>query len=225
MQWHTMPGIEGIVDTTVQRRDVVSARRAVLVAVSGIDGGGKSYLARGIVEALRARGVRAAGLGVDGWLNLPSRRFSATDPAEHYYQHALRFDDMFAQLVWPLRDRRSLRVEVDHVEETASLYHRHTYDFTAIDVIVLEGIYLLKRSFQARYDLSVWIDCTFETALARAVARGQEGLPPAATIDAYRTIYFPAQQIHFERDAPRDAATAIVTNDPRLDSVAAGFAR
>jgi hypothetical protein len=46
--------------------------------------------------------------------------------------------------------------------------------------------------------------------------RGQEGLLRDATIEASRTIYFPAQQIHFARDDPCGAATAIVTNDPRL---------
>jgi uridine kinase len=211
-----MPGIEWILDATLARRAVVPAHRAVLVAVTGIDGSGKGYLSATIVAALRGRGVRVAALGVDGWLNLPSQRFSATNPADHFYRHALRFEDMFAQLVLPLRDRRSLRVDVDHVEETATAYHRHTYDFQAIDVIVLEGIYLLKRDFRTRYDLSVWIDCTFETGLERAVARGQEGLPAEATIDAYRTIYFPAQEIHFKRDAPREAATVVVANDPRL---------
>ena len=76
--------------------------------------------------------------------------------------------------------------------------------------------YLLKRAFQDYYDLSVWIDCTFETALERAIARGQEGLPAAATITAYRTIYFPAQEIHLDRDDPQGAATARLDNDPRL---------
>jgi hypothetical protein len=49
-------------------------------------------------------------------------------------------------------------------------------------VIVVEGIYLLKRAFLA-HD---------------------------------RTIYFPAQEIHFARDDPRSEANAIVANDPRL---------
>jgi uridine kinase len=122
---------------------------------------------------------------------------------------------MFAQLVLPLRDHRSLRVEVDFAEETAVAYRKHTYEFQDIEVIVLEGIYLLKRAFQTYYDLSVWIDCSFETALKRALARGQEGLPPEATVSAYRTIYFPAQELHVVRDDPRTAATAIVDNDPR----------
>jgi uridine kinase len=74
---------------------------------------------------------------------------------------------------------------------------------------------LLRRSFQSYYDLSFWIECSFETALERALARGQEGLAPEATIHAYRTIYFPAQEIHFARDAPKRAATEIIVNDSR----------
>ena len=86
-------------------------------------------------------------------------------------------------------------------------------EFQDIDVILLEGIYLLKRAFQVHYDLSVWLDCSFETALTRALSRGQEGLRRADTIKAYRTIYFPAQEIHFHRDDPQRAATLIVNND------------
>jgi uridine kinase len=83
--------------------------------------------------------------------------------------------------------------------------------------VLLEGIYLLKRAYRAFYDLSFWIDCSFETALERAIARGQEGLPAEETVRAYRTIYFPAQEIHFERDRPQEGATGIVGNDPRLN--------
>ena len=40
---------------------------------------------------------------------------------------------------------------------------------------------------------------------------------PEETIRAYRTIYFPAQEIHFQRD--RAGATLIVNNDARLGPV------
>ena len=61
-------------------------------------------------------------------------------------------------------------LEADYAEETASGYRKHIYQFTDIDVILLEGIYLLKRQFQSTYDLSFWIECSFETALSRAIA-------------------------------------------------------
>jgi uridine kinase len=196
----------------------VPAARSALVAITGIDGCGKGYITARIVDALRARGARAVGLNIDGWLNLPAVRFSETDPAEHFYRNALRFDQLFAELVFPLRDHRSVRIEADHAEETATAYEKKRYEIDDADVVVLEGIYLLKRAFQDYYDLSIWIDCTFDTALDRAIARGQERLPAAATIAAYRTIYFPAQEIHLTRDGPRAAATVRINNDPRLSA-------
>jgi hypothetical protein len=36
-------------------------------------------------------------------LELPERRFAATSPAEHFYANALRLDEMFEDVVLPLR--------------------------------------------------------------------------------------------------------------------------
>ncbi|MFZ1895038.1 MAG: hypothetical protein WAU59_13325 [Rhodoplanes sp.] len=205
--------VRAVTDRILAVRASVPRERAVLVAVSGIDGCGKGWLTRQIVDELQARGVNAANINIDGWLNLPDKRFSDKNPAEHFYLHAIRFDEMFAQLVLPLRDHRSVSVEADFAEETAMTYRKQTYEFADIDVIVLEGIYLLKQAFRKYYDLSIWIDCSFAKALERALSRGQEGLPPAETIRAYETIYFPAQRLHFQRDDPKNAATIIVDNN------------
>jgi uridine kinase len=214
-----MSDLQVVADKILEARRAVPARRSVLVAVSGIDGCGKGYVTAEVVKALQARGVRAASINIDGWLNLPAKRFNPANPAEHFYLHAIRFDEMFAQLVLPLCDHRSLRIEAEYAEETATQYRRHLYEFDDIDVIALEGIYLRKRALRAHYDLSFWIECSFDTALERAIARAQEGLPEEETVNAYRTIYFPAQEIHFQRDNPRTAATMIVNNDQRLGPV------
>jgi len=212
------PSPGALAEAILERRRRVPAGRAVLVAVTGIDGSGKGHVTAGLEAALRARGARVAAILADRWLNLPQVRFGREKKAEHFYLHAIRFGDLFDKLVLPLRDRGSLRLAADLAEETAVAYHRHVYEFRDIEVVVLEGIYLLKRAFQGHYDLSFWIDCSSETALERALARRQEGLPSAETVDAYRTIYFPAQEIHIARDDPMGAATAIVPNDRRLGS-------
>jgi uridine kinase len=85
----------------------------------------------------------------------------------------------------------------------------------------LVQIYLLKVPYRAHYDLSVWIECSFETALARAMARSQEGLSPEETVRAYQTIYFPAQATHFERHRPYLAVDLIRINDARGGPAAA----
>lgn len=206
-------GIKRAIERIDGVRSRFGRRRAALIAVSGIDASGKGYLSREITQGLQERGCQVALINVDGWLRLPHERFSADEPARHFYTHAIRFEQMFAQLILPLRERRCIEVEVDFAEETASSYRRKSYRFADVDVILVEGIYLLKQAYRHLYDLSIWIECSFDTALERAVARAQEGLPRAETIRAYETIYFPAQQLHFELDAPVQAADIVLHND------------
>lgn len=211
---HDEPDLGPAITCVRQSRARSTSTRSALVAVSGIDGCGKGYVSVRLAGALRAHAMTVAVLNIDGWLNLPQVRFSEVGPAEHFYRHAIRFDQMFEELVLPLRDSRSVRVEADFAEETATEYRRQLYEYRDVDVIILEGIYLLKREFVSLYDSSFWIDCSFDTALTRAIARAQEGLSPEDTISAYRQIYFPAQEIHFARDNPRAAVAAVIDNDP-----------
>lgn len=211
-----MSNIQKIVEKICETHQKVPTQRSVLVAISGIDSSGKGYIAAKIWESLTSRGLNTVVINGDGWLNLPERRFNSYKPAEHFYSNAFRFQEMFTQLVLPLRDRRSIAIEVDFVEETATNYRKHRYEFKDVDIILLEAIYLLQPTFISYYDLSFWINCSFETALERAVARGQEGLTDQETIEAYQTIYFPAQEIHFQKDHPQSLATAIINNDRKI---------
>lgn len=211
-----MADLDHVVATIMHQHTAITNGQPLLVAISGIDASGKGYLAEKIAVKLEQQKVRVANINLDGWLNLPHQRFSPHNPAEHFYHHAFRFEALFTQLILPLRQQRTICLEADFAEETAIIYRQHTYEFREIDVILLEGIFLLKRQFQSDYDLSIWIECSFETALERAIARSQEGLSTEATIQAYQTIYFPAQTIHFDRDHPKTAANISLINDPRL---------
>jgi uridine kinase len=208
-----MSRIEEVVRKILQRRANIPDTRSLLVGVSGIDGCGKGYVAGQLQAHLALHGVIPAILNVDGWLNLPQKRFDQSAPAVNFYENAIRLDQFFNELVLPLRDRRSIHLEADFVEETASDYRKHTYDYTDVSVALIEGIFLFKAQYRKYFDLAVWIDCSFPTALARAIDRAQEGLSPANTIAAYDTIYFPAQRIHLARDKPRENADVILEND------------
>jgi uridine kinase len=204
--------LKAAIDAIMAKRAELPGDRAVLVGISGIDGSGKGFISGKLSDELTKRGSPVAVTNADGWLNLPSVRFDATDPAGNFYRNAIRLDEMFESLILPLRDRRSIRAEADLTEETAVEYRRHAYDFRDIDVLLLEGIFLFKKQYVDHFDLRIWIECPFETALERAVARSQEGLPPDETIAAYETIYFPAQRLHFRLDDPAASADVVLRN-------------
>jgi uridine kinase len=208
-----MRSIAELVREILERRANTPEARSLLVGVSGIDGCGKGFLATQLQAHLALRGVIPVILNVDGWLNLPQKRFDQNAPGVNFYENAIRLDQFFSQLVLPLRERRSIHLEADFVEETASDYRKHTYDYQDISVVLVEGIFLFKPQYRKYFDLAIWIECSFPTALARAIDRAQEGLSPANTIAAYDTIYFPAQRIHLAQDKPREHADLIFEND------------
>ena len=202
----------GVLEAIARKRDAVAPNRTVLVGISGIDGSGKGFVSAKLAEALRARSLNVALISADDWLNLPKVCLNPNNYAEHFYEHAIRFDEMFERLIVPLSDHRGVDVLADCGDPKAAVHRTHRYIFRNIDIVLLEGIFLFKEGYGEYFELKIWIECSFQTALRRAIARGQEGLPPAETQYSFETIYFPAQRIHFDRDEPRRAADFIVRN-------------
>ena len=56
------------------------------------------------------------------------------------------------------------------------------YDIGDVDVIALEGIYLMKRTFREYYDLALWVEWSFKTVLIRALRRAM----PSSALGALR---------------------------------------
>ncbi|MGD9628957.1 MAG: uridine kinase [Pyrinomonadaceae bacterium] len=202
-----------IAEAILSKRSEVPTERAMLVGISGIDGSGKGYITAKIAAELT--GPNIAVINVDGWLDLPDVRFDPSNAAENFYANGIRLDEMFRRLVLPLKSDRCVEILMDFAEETANDFRPHTYRYSDIDIILLEGIFLFKEQYADNFDLKIWIECSFETALERAIGRSQEGLSAEETIRAYETIYFPAQRIHFAKDDPRSAADLNFDNDGR----------
>lgn len=210
------PEFESVLDKIIRTRRSFREPGALLVGISGIDGSGKSAWNRSLTEQLSVRGWNVASFNVDAWHHPPAVRFSATDPGRHFYDHAFRWDEMFDRLILPLRKNRSVTLTTHLNRQPGDVVVEHTYDYKDIDIILFEGIFILRKEYSRIYDLTFWIECSFETALERAMARNQEGLSEAEIIHDYQNIYFAAQKIHFAEDDPKSFADVIVFNDDRI---------
>ncbi|BAZ36576.1 uridine kinase (plasmid) [Calothrix sp. NIES-4101] len=210
-----MMNIKDLADSILQKQSELSVNRGFLVAVSGIDGSGKGYITEKLITALNEQSINAISINLDAWHKLPTERFSSENPALHFYHHAFHFDALFQQLILPLQSQRmiNLTTVLTGIAGIPQTYH---YQFKNVDVIILEGIFLLKRSLQHFYDFQIWIDCSFETALERAIQRNQEGISLEQIIEDYQKIYFPAQKAHLAIDNPKSSADVIYINDAKF---------
>src|SRR5512132_1727056 len=116
----------GCRSTNTSNRRMVE--HAILVGISGIDAGGKGFITEKIANRLREAGWRVATINADDWLNLPEVCMSQHKPAEHFYEHAVRFDEMFDQLIVPLKQNRAASLVADCADAKGNRRKR-SYEF------------------------------------------------------------------------------------------------
>lgn len=186
--------------------------RVLLAGISGIDGSGKSFVTQQLAAKLTASGLCIANVALDPWRTAPAERFDARNPGETFYGNAYRFDALFDALITPLQRIGAVDIDAELRRSDGSKYQERI-QFSGVNVILLEGLFLFKQSIRERFDLRIWIQCSFETALKRALARNQEGKSPEALLADYQTFYVPAQKIHLRIDSPDDDAHLVFLND------------
>src|SRR5689334_6028375 len=111
--------MQKIVELILAKRRALSDEHSLLVGISGIDASGKGFVTSKLSEELALKGLTVANINADGWLNLPDVRFNETNPAQNFYQKAIRLEEMFQTLVLPLQEKRAVRLMADLTEETA----------------------------------------------------------------------------------------------------------
>lgn len=183
------------------------------VAISGIDASGKGYTAKQLKYLLEENSLHVALLSIDDWQMPKAISLCKENSAEHFYHNSFRWTAFFDSLFFPLQKSCAIDLTARLVKLEKDEVYTHRFEFSNVDIILLEGIFLFKRDFDMLFDYKIWIDCSFENGLKRALQRNQEGLSKEQILSDYKTYYYPAQQYHFEKDKPKEKANIIFINE------------
>lgn|GEM_PF-2336498 len=183
------------------------SRKALIVAISGIEGGGKRALTEKVATALTLEGLSVAVVHGDDWEASESVRFNVMNSPEEYYLNAYRFDEMIEQLILPLKLFGSIKTSVtlDNVMNPRTV----EYDFNDIDIILIEGVYLLQEAYLDLYDYTCWVESDFDAALARLKKQSNIEQSQEALLTLFERLIKPAGQYHIYTDDPQGHANSI----------------
>jgi len=181
--------------------------KAQIIAISGIEGGGKRALSDKVSDALKLQGVRVAVVHTDDWEASKSVRFNVMNSPEEYYLNAYRFDEMIEQLILPLKLFGSIKTSVtlDDVMNPRTV----EYDFQHIDIIIIEGVYLLQEAYLDLYDYTCWVVSDYDAAFARLAGQSNVEQSQQALVNLFELLIKPAEQYHINSDNPQDNAKSI----------------
>jgi uridine kinase len=208
-----MDTVYELAEKVIEQYKLHSASSAFTIAVSGIDASGKGYISKLLQQELESRGLKVANINIDPWQNPLSIRLQKENAAENVYENIFRWDDFFEQLIFPLQKNKEIYLETRGIRSDADIYDPLVYNFKNLDILLIDGILLLKKKYLAYYDYKVWVDCSFETGLKRAIKRNVEKLDEEKLVYDYHTYYYPAQLLHNEKDNPQKTADIIFNNE------------
>jgi uridine kinase len=149
--------------------------RRLVVGVAGESGSGKSTTAAQLADALNARGIPTAFLNQDNYFIRPPRT-----------NHEFRLTDLGAvgphEVQLSLIDEHIAAFRAGHREVRAPLvnypanrFDEETRDFSALQVLVVEGTYVLMLD---GLDVRVFLEATHRDTHERRLARNRDAWEP-----------------------------------------------
>lgn len=183
------------------------SNKALIVAISGIEGGGKRALTEKVATALRLEGLNVAIVHGDDWEASKSVRFNVMSSPVEYYLNAYRFDEMLEELILPLKLFGSIKTSVT----LDDVMHPRTveYDFKNIEIILIEGVYLLQEAYLDLYDYTCWVESDFDAAFSRLAGSINIEQSQEALVNIFELLIKPAGQYHIYSDDPQGKAKSI----------------
>jgi uridine kinase len=191
---------------------VLAARRGLgrttIVGISGIDCAGKSTLARGLAAELEAGGAPAVVIGGDHFNRPRSERSPYPADDEDY---GFAYGELVREVLEPARAGRRVEAAVRVKDWERDAWGEQIFVVEPGAVVLVEGVFLFRPDVAPVLDLKVWLEFSFDEALARALVRDAEAMGgPDGVRERYATRYFPGQRRHLARDRPREQADVVV---------------
>ncbi len=81
-------------------------------------------------------------------------------------------------------------------------------------ILILDGVFLLRRELREHFDLSVFVRADFEVTTKRAEARDLDLFGTVEEIRRrYEQRYVPGQRLYLESERPEEFASVVVDNN------------
>jgi uridine kinase len=200
-----------------------------VVALDGVDGAGKTVLARELTDLVgRHREVHR--VSVDGFHRPAAQRHARGRTAETFYRDQYDHAAVRDRLVLAFRAGGPWVRAVHDVEQEVALDLEPEPAAGPDAVLVVDGIFLHRPELADLWDLDVWLEVPFEVSVPRGNARfgavGTQEADPASEVNAR---YVGGQRLYLAEVDPAARATWVLDNTdlaaPVLTGSAAGPGR
>lgn len=188
--------------------------KIVRVAINGIEGTGKTVFCEKLTKHLNNNGYKAIQVTIDGYHNTKQIRYQqGKDSAKGYYEDAYNETAFVDFVLKASQEETPFYVEQIHNLETDEIIKPVKTTLTNQYILLTDGAYLFKPNYVAHWDLKIYLQTDFTTALTRGIKRDVVllgGLKAAK--EKYDNRYHKASKIYIAENKPISIADIIIDN-------------
>lgn len=182
------------------------------IAINGIEGTGKTVLAKKMTQFLVQAGLNAIHVSIDGFhFNKEHRYRQGRNSAKGYYEDSYDEQSFIDKVLLASQKTPSTIALATHDLETDYYLDIEAVGIANDAILITDGAYLLKKIYQPHWDLKIYLKTDFETALTRGSARDakQFGSVEAAK-EKFKLRYHQASQMYIRDCQPEQIADIII---------------
>jgi uridine kinase len=188
--------------------------KVVRVGINGVEGTGKTVFCEKFTKYLNDNGQKAIQITIDGYHNPMAVRYKqGRNSAIGYYEDAYNENAFVDFVLKSSQKEQPFYVEQIHILETDEKLDPVKKEISNQHILLTDGAYLFKKIYKEHWDLRIYLQTDFETALNRGIQRDLfllGGLE--ATKEKYDNRYHKASKLYIEENNPTEIADIIIDN-------------
>lgn len=201
-----MPGWKALKDKLGEILSSHSEQRPLIVALDGLSGSGKTTLGNRLQKDLQNSLI----LHIDDYITVKNKRYG-TGHNEWYEYYQLQWDTC--------RLKENLFEKLHQNVTTLSLpYYNFEQDtctdqlinLSSIQIVIIEGVFLLREEWKAYYDHIIFLDCQKDTRYDRTLQRDTYIGNMEARLKKYQRRYWIAEEHYLHKQRPLELAHTIL---------------
>ncbi|KAA3600428.1 MAG: hypothetical protein DWQ06_09295 [Calditrichaeota bacterium] len=196
-----------------KRKRLISYKSLVL-AVNGLPKCGSTTFSKKLCKTLEKDGMKTVLVQVNDFQLPYQMRYSPNlSEPKNYYKNNFNFLMIFEKLVKPSKTEKDYSIDLPIFNTFAESYDtRKKFYFPKNTVLIIEGPFLLQKSFLKNFDYSVFLKISEEESIKRFNAT-ETAIFGKEVYQNFEKIYKPAQEIYFKEQNPEQNAKMVIENE------------
>lgn len=189
--------------------------KALAIAFDGVDASGKTTLANQVSEALVRRGKNCVRISIDKFHNPRAIRLRKGELSpEGFFYDSFNLDKIVEYVLEPLRKGEGSLIDGIYDYKADRELERPSIPVTSDLIVLFDGVFLHRDELACYWDMSIFLDVSFDTVLQRAIERDAELFGSAEEVRRrYVDRYIPGERIYLSSCYPAQRATIVIDNN------------